>query len=844
MNLVELIRDTFSGDNTIRSNSQKKIEELIITNPVQLSYAAAAAFTDESNLEQIRQTAGILINRSIAMAKDGPEKFWMGIDAQVRNEIKTCLLGTLATKSDNIKRVAAAVIAEICKIEIPLKEWQDIIPILAKNTSHQDVEIKKAAILTLGYICENLKSNPGALEADKIDNILTSICLGLAPEETNLAIKQLAVKALNDSLVFMEAYFEKKEIRDFVMNLLLQNCLHDTKEIKIKGLQCLIDVTKLHYDKMLDYVPPILKVTQAAMQSSDREVVMPAVEVWNTVATEDKERGQGRSETGKSMVFNKASLNLTSLVYGEIIPYLHKFLLSDPTAADEDEGSLLSYTSRCLSSICEAVGDNYLASATDFAGIYLQSANPVEKRAGLVCFASMLEGPSKEKLVPLVSHVLGTITNMLGEPNIIVQEAAASTLAKTAEVLAECFLQTQNIVQILPSLTNALNSKPKVSFHLVKVWLYIGEFLKNMKHSLQFNEVIEGLMKNGFRTDIDETDLMLIEYSFIAIMSLLIANKNTAVNEKYLKIFVQQFKTTVTIKGDRKTFIQNGLLACIQTCLLKYLPMKLDDQFASEIYLVIGELFKLNGDITADGIHVIGGLAAALEKRFVTYAQDFWQVLSLGLKRKNESDVFSASLGSLIEVAKACPEVISEVLTQIYPFLMECLLENSFDKNLKVLLISAIGDISLACKEKTPLYFDDILKIYNLALEAAIQPPTTLNPEMTDYLEQLRDVVLESYVCFVHATEESPRQNDLIKHLPTIIDFLKKTCNQTFNPTVDFLRNALALITDIGHFFGASVRNLVKTDFTIELINILNNFSKFEENQKIIQYAQNVLSSL
>jgi len=247
---------------------------------------------------------------------------------------------------------------------------------------------------------------------------------------------------------------------------------------------------------------------------------------------------------------------------------------------------------------------------------------------------------------------------------------------------------------------------------------------------------------------------------------------------------------------------------------------------------------------TLDLVYIILDFDSILDKKFVKYAQDFWQVLLLGLKRNNESDVFSASLGSLIEVSKACPEVIAEFLPQIFPYFMTCLHESLFDKNLKILIISAIGDISLACKEKIPPFFDEILKIYNMALEAAIQPPSTQHPELTDYLEQLRDVVLESYVCFVHAIEESPKQNDLINHLPNIIEFLKKTCNEVFNPTVDFLRNALALITDVGHFFGEKVRNLVKTEFTITLINILNKFSRIEENQKIISYAQNVLSNL
>jgi len=351
-------------------------------------------------------------------------------------------------------------------------------------------------------------------------------------------------------------------------------------------------------------------------------------------------------------------------------------------------------------------------------------------------------------------------------------------------------------------------------------------------------------VKNAFRTDIDSSQLMLIEYSFIAIMSLLLANKQPNLIDKYLKIFVQQFKNTGTISGEKRVFIQNGLLTSIQTCLLRYHTSKLDENLADEIYLMVAELFKLKGDVNSDGVHVIGGLASALGPKFTKYAQDFWQVLLIGLKRKNESELFSASLGALIEVSKSCPEAVADYLQEIFPYLLSCLHEATFDKNLKLLIVSAIGDISLGCKEKITPFVEDVLKIYNLAMEGALQLPANTNAEYTDYLEQLRDSVLESYICFVHAVEDSAKQDALIQHLPLMIDFLKKTCNETFNPTVDFLRNALALIGDVGNFFGARVRDLIKTDFTFGLMQVLNKFAKFEENQKILSYAQNVLNAL
>lgn len=62
------------------------------------------------------------------------------------------------------RRAAADVIAAICAIELPRKQWPNIIQILVNQTNNNEEEIKKAAVMTLGFICENLKEQSGVLD--------------------------------------------------------------------------------------------------------------------------------------------------------------------------------------------------------------------------------------------------------------------------------------------------------------------------------------------------------------------------------------------------------------------------------------------------------------------------------------------------------------------------------------------------------------------------------------------------------------------------------------------------------------------------------------------------------
>ena len=46
--------------------------------------------------------------------------------------------------------------AAIAAIEIPRKEWLDLIPNLSTNAANEHVEIRNASLQTLGFICEEL----------------------------------------------------------------------------------------------------------------------------------------------------------------------------------------------------------------------------------------------------------------------------------------------------------------------------------------------------------------------------------------------------------------------------------------------------------------------------------------------------------------------------------------------------------------------------------------------------------------------------------------------------------------------------------------------------------------
>ena len=106
---------------------------------------------------------------------------------ELKNELKSALLQGLIIPDHQLKKTFSSCLACISVYEFQQKEWLDLIPIFANNLSHQDLNIKKAAIMTLGFMCEQLKEKNlnGLLENDKTEDILKGILLGMSKQETD-----------------------------------------------------------------------------------------------------------------------------------------------------------------------------------------------------------------------------------------------------------------------------------------------------------------------------------------------------------------------------------------------------------------------------------------------------------------------------------------------------------------------------------------------------------------------------------------------------------------------------------------------------------------------------------
>jgi len=136
------------------------------------------------------------------------------------------------------------------------------------------------------------------------------------------------------------------------------------------------------------------------------------------------------------------------------------------------------------------------------------------------------------------------------------------------------------------------------------------------------------------------------------------------------------------------------------------------------------------------------------------------------------------------------------------------------------------------------------MKIFELAFQAAVELQSQRDQETQDYVEQLQEKLVESYTCMLHGFNNKQENEQLLPYFFKLIEFLKRTCNPNLNPTIDYLRSSLTLICDIAQFYKYKVVELVKTQFTLDLINLLKRYTNNDDNKLIVEYAEKTLEQL
>ncbi|KAI5434388.1 hypothetical protein KIW84_021288 [Lathyrus oleraceus] len=149
-----------------------------------------------------RKLAGLILKNALD-AKDENRKRelvqrWLSLETAAKAQVKACLLQTLSSLVLDARSTATQVVAKIAGIELPHKQWPELIGSLLSNIHQVPAHVKQATLETLGYLCEEVSHE--VVEQDQVNKILTAVVQGVNSSEKNNDVRLAATRALYNAL--------------------------------------------------------------------------------------------------------------------------------------------------------------------------------------------------------------------------------------------------------------------------------------------------------------------------------------------------------------------------------------------------------------------------------------------------------------------------------------------------------------------------------------------------------------------------------------------------------------------------------------------------------------------
>lgn len=334
----------------------------------------------------------------------------------------------------------------------------------------------------------------------KSNQILTAVVQGMRKEEANSEVRRAATIALNNALESVRANFENEAERNYIMQTVCEACVAEAPAVRIAAYECVVKVASLYYSSLAPYMQALFQLTFGEIKGGTDAVALQAVEFWSTVCDEEialHEEAEDARDSGESPDLTSHDFVKGAMPY--LVPLLLQTLTKQEEDSEEDAWNPAMAAGTCLALVAQAVGDDVVSHVMEFVKQHIQSPGAARARGGtaaqrhsrarrarecglpaacarspparpstlppqprprapprplrpsssrLACadwrfreastlaFGSVLEGPSKATLAPLVEQAIPIMVQLMADSTVHVRDTAAWTLGRICDLHA------------------------------------------------------------------------------------------------------------------------------------------------------------------------------------------------------------------------------------------------------------------------------------------------------------------------------------------------------------------------------------------------------------------------
>lgn len=801
LDVTQVLLSAQSADGAIRKHAEESLKQFQEQNLPGFLLSLSSELANEEKPEESRRLAGLILKNALD-AKEQHRKNelfqrWLALDAGAKAQIKGLLLQTLTSPVASARSTASQVIAKVAGIEIPQKQWPELIGSLLANIHQVQPNVKQATLETLGYLCEEV--SPDAVDQDQVNKILTAVVQGMNASEANSDVRLAATRALYNALGFAQVNFSNDMERDYIMRVVCEATQSPEVKIRQAAFECLVAISSTYYDKLATYMQDIFNITAKAVRGDEESVALQAIEFWSSICDEEIDiLDEYSSEfTADSDVpcyyFIKQALPA-------LVPMLLETLLKQEEDQDLDEGAwnLAMAGGTCLGLVARTVGDDIVPLVMPFVEENITKSEWRQREAATYAFGSILEGPSADKLAPLVNVALGfMLSALMKDPSNHVKDTTAWTLGRIFEFLHGSALETppiitaENCQQILTVLLHSMKDVPNVAEKACGALYFLAQGYVDAGSASPlspfFQDIVQNLLMVTHREDAGESRLRTAAYETLNEVVRCSTEETAPIVMQLVPVIMVELHQTLeaeklsTDEREKRSELQGLLCGCLQVIIQKLGGMESTKysflQYADQMMDLFLRVFACrNATVHEEAMLAIGALAYAAGPNFAKYMAQFYQYLEMGLQNFEEYQVCAITVGVVGDLCRALEDKILPFCDGIMTQLLKDLSSNQLHRSVKPPIFSCFGDIALAIGENFEKYLIYAMPMLQSAADLSAHTTAT-DDEMLDYTNQLRNGILEAYSGILQGFKSSPKTQLLMPYAPHIIQFLDALYN-------------------------------------------------------------------
>lgn len=871
LTLIQILEKTISPDRNELEAAETYLDHAAANNFTTFIKMLSDVLVQGGNSQVARMAAGLQLKNHLTSKdptlKQQYQQRWLALPEDIRMYIKKNILTAIGTENSRPSS-AAQCVAYVAVAELPVGQWNDLIPMLVENVVHtQSTELKKEATLeAIGYICQEIDAE---VLTEQSNPILTAIIHGMRSTEPSSHVRLAATQALLNSLEFTKANFDKENERNFIMEVVCEATQSTDMRISVAALQCLVKILSLYYQYMEPYMGQALfPITLEAMKSDVDEISLQGIEFWSNVSDEEIDLAieeAEAAEAGRPPIRTSRFYARGALQY--LAPILMQKLTKQDDSDDELEWNPSKAASVCLMLLSNCCEDEIVPHVLPFIHSNIKHENWRYREAALMAFGSILGGLEASTLKPMVENAMTTLIEAMYDSSVAVRDTAAWTFGRICEIVPEAAINETYLKPLLESLVNGLRAEPRVAANVCWAFTGLAEAAYEAADSGQSNQpktycmsnyfdfIVHRLLETTDRQDAAQHNLRSAAYEALMEMvknsptdCYVTVQKTTMVILERLQQ-VLQMENHISSQADRSQFndLQSLLCATLQSVLRKVTPEDaphISDAIMTALLTMFAGNAGKAGGVQEDALMAVSTLVEVLGEEFVKYMDAFKRYLYVGLKNHQEYQVCIAAVGLTGDICRALKSKVLPYCDEIIVLLLENLGDPSIHRSVKPQILSVFGDIALSIGPDFAKYFDVVMQ---MLLQASNAQVDRSDYDMVEYLGELRESVLEAYTGIIQglkgASGEVRSDVALVEpHVPAIVNFMITVAVEP-ERTDGHMSVIAGLAGDLCTVFGARVLPLLEARPLLDLLQVARR-SRTQRTKALANWATKEIRKL